>query len=165
MNQPAFSADGSIDQQVTVMSIIAGVLTMTSAAICVGVAVVVNPFQNPPSGTLISYIMVGVSVLDLVIIEFIRRNFRIKQSQLPSGMSTEQQYAAEYQTKMIIKFAVIQGGVFMNAIAVFLEGNLFNLIIAFGLIVVMAMLFPTKSRVEDYIRTQTELQDFNNEQS
>jgi hypothetical protein len=56
-----------------------------------------------------------------------------------------------FQTRLIIGFAMLEGAAFLQAIAYMVEGQLFSLAIGLALVLVMAMAFPTRSRLENWI--------------
>jgi hypothetical protein len=59
-----------------------------------------------------------------------------------------------YQTHHIIRCALLEGAGFFQLIAYLLEGQIFSLATAVALIAGIALLFPTREKVEDWIRTQ-----------
>ena len=59
-----------------------------------------------------------------------------------------------FQTKLIIRLALLEGAAFFNLIACMLEGQAFNLGIVIGLLCVMFFVFPSKDSVERFVREQ-----------
>ena len=66
-----------------------------------------------------------------------------------------------YQTKTIIGAAMIEGAAFLNLVAYLLEGNPITLGLGLGLAVVIAALFPSPSRVANWIEQRLRLMDDN----
>lgn len=66
---------------------------------------------------------------------------------------------AIYQTQMIIGLAILEGAAFFNVIAYMLEGNVWSLGAAGGLIVVMLLTFPTRSRVAFWIENRMQYEE------
>jgi hypothetical protein len=62
-----------------------------------------------------------------------------------------------YQTKTIIGAALLEGAAFFNNIAYMLEGNLITLIAALLLVAAVAAMFPTATRIADWIESQLRL--------
>ncbi len=62
-----------------------------------------------------------------------------------------------YQTGLIVSAAVCEGGAFFNLVAYMLEQQPGNLAAAFVLLIAMAILFPTPSRVANWIEDVTRL--------
>jgi hypothetical protein len=59
-----------------------------------------------------------------------------------------------YQTRMIIGLALLEGAAFFNLVACLVEHNWWSLVIAGCLVVWMLALFPTRTRVEQWIENQ-----------
>jgi hypothetical protein len=62
-----------------------------------------------------------------------------------------------YQTKTIIAAALLEGAAFFNNIAYMLEGNLITLIAALLLVAAVAAMFPSATRIADWIESQLRL--------
>jgi hypothetical protein len=69
------------------------------------------------------------------------------------------QWWALYQTRMIILAALLEGSTFFQLIAYLTEGEKSNLVLAGILVLGLLLLFPTRNRIERWIRTQEELVD------
>jgi hypothetical protein len=59
-----------------------------------------------------------------------------------------------YQMQLIIALAMLEGAAFLNLIACMIEHNWWSLAIAGGVVAIMAVQFPTRTRVEQWIETQ-----------
>ncbi len=62
-----------------------------------------------------------------------------------------------YQMHLIITAALLEGVIFMQLIAYLLEGSTWSLGIAGLFIAALVLLFPTRERIERWIRTQQDL--------
>lgn len=68
--------------------------------------------------------------------------------------------AVIYQTRMIITFALLEGAALFNLIAYIIAVQWWSFAIACGLLVMMALSFPTRQRIDGWIRLQLELAEF-----
>jgi hypothetical protein len=65
--------------------------------------------------------------------------------------SPELSLLGRYQSLMIVRLSLLEGGAFMAAIAYFVEGHLLSLLLAGGLIAAMVFHFPTAGRVARWL--------------
>src|SRR2546423_347097 len=73
--------------------------------------------------------------------------------------STELALYAAYQTRMIIRFALLEGAAMLNLAVALLEKQPYSLLIPGLLVVVMGTMFPTRGRLEAFVKAQSELRD------
>jgi hypothetical protein len=59
-----------------------------------------------------------------------------------------------FQTHHLIRCALLEGGAFMELIAYLLQGQVYSLAAALGFLAGILVLFPTRVKVESWIRTQ-----------
>lgn len=147
-------------QQVRVMQIIVFALAMGVVTLGLVVLLVVGPSerQEVPGKEFepfISYVGAAAAVVCTVV-----------GVVLPRQMSRQMPHTVEtYQTTLIIGAALFEGPAFLNVMAYMLEGQAFSLAIAAVLLVFILLLFPTASRVEEWIenhrRREEEQQAFN----
>jgi hypothetical protein len=62
-----------------------------------------------------------------------------------------------FLTRRIIEIALLEGAIFFNGIAFFLEGSAVSLIVAMALIATMILTFQTRGSAESWIETQRDL--------
>jgi hypothetical protein len=62
-----------------------------------------------------------------------------------------------YQTRLILVAALLEGAGFMQAIFYLMEGQTFSLAVALVLLAWLALLFPTRAGVEEWVERQQEL--------
>lgn len=68
--------------------------------------------------------------------------------------------AAVYQTKMIITLALYEGAAFFNLVVYIDVVQWWSLAIAGGLLALMAISFPTRQRIDNWIQFQLEMRQF-----
>ncbi len=74
-----------------------------------------------------------------------------------AAVSEAAQLVSLYQTRMIVSAACLEGGAFFLLIAYMLERSPFALVAAFGLILGVALHFPTRPRVAKFVGRQMSL--------
>lgn len=74
--------------------------------------------------------------------------------QKPASERGDYEMLALYTTKTVVRFAILEGASLFNVIAYMMEANPWSIGFAAGLIVVMAMGFPTESVVRAWIERQ-----------
>ena len=100
-----------------------------------------------------------MAVLSFVIPPIIVSN-AARQMQSGGRQLTEQNYLALFQTQMIIRFAMLEGAIFMNLVL----DHQFSLPVAAALLVNMILQFPTPGRIDNWVRNRMELDSFENPQ-
>jgi len=70
---------------------------------------------------------------------------------------TEAELLQVYQLKLIIRYALLEGGAFLNLIAFMVEHQTWSLGIVGVIVGVMILLFPTPGRIHYWIKEQKEL--------
>ena len=164
--QPQFT---DLNQGVRTMQIITGALL--AGVIMFGVVSTMavlnraapNPAQ-PPQAPIITYLAVGMTLMELglraVIPDLVaRQNIARMQDSLDDSDQSRLRLASVYQTRMIIGMALCEGAAFFALIAWMLEGNVLAIGTAGFLVLVMLTAFPTRDRVESWIRDQIELRN------
>ena len=74
-----------------------------------------------------------------------------------SAPETDPRWWNLYQTRLIIVAALLEGTVFFQLVAFLVEGMPWNLGLGAVFLVGLALLFPTRERVERWIRAQHEM--------
>jgi hypothetical protein len=153
------------DARIRVMQIIAGALI--AGVVVFGVIVVFGfgALNQPPAEGVIRYMALGFIALELVPFALVptfvtgdsvtraqQGNRLLEGEGLPYGL---------YQTRMIIRFALLEGAAFFNLVAVIIEHHWWNLAAAGALAFAMLLMFPTRTRVEQWIETQRMQSDIN----
>ena len=75
---------------------------------------------------------------------------------LKEGSST-QQYLEVYQTRLIIKLALLEGAAFINIVALQAEQSWWSLGTAGFVVILMIAGFPTQSKIEFWMQAQKEM--------
>ena len=160
----------SLGQAVRTMQIITGALLM--GVVVFGVAATVvgeNPApaapNQPPPTPMLTYMAAGFAFIQLgmraVVPTVMARNAVAQmQGSLNDSDASKLRLAGVYQTKMIIGMALCEGAAFFALIAWMAERELIAIGTAAFLVLVMLTAFPTRSRVEGWIRHQLELRSF-----
>ena len=116
-----------------------------------GIAVVgVGALQEPPKSPLISLIGGGFAVVAFVL-HLVVPALVAKQQIRTSG---EDGLHGVFQSKTIVGLALLEGAAFLNIVALIVEHNWWSLAIAGGLVFWMLAMFPTRTRVTQWIETQ-----------
>lgn len=173
MRQPAFGPQPdytNMNQAVRTMQLVAGVLLI--GVLVFGVISTIagdNPAplapNQPPPTPMLTYMAAGFAFIQLgmraVVPTVLARNsVATMQGSLDDSDASKLRLAAVYQTKMIIGMALCEGAAFFALIAWMAERNPIAIGTAGFLVVVMSTGFPTRSRVEGWIRHQLELRSF-----
>lgn len=166
-DQPHFA---NLNQAVRVMQIITGALVM--GAVMFGVVATMmalnraapNPNAPPPT-PILTWLAAGMALMELgvraVIPDLIARQAIARmQGSLDDSVQSQLRLATVYQTRLIIGMALCEGATFFALIAWLIEGDVLAIGTAGFLILVMLSAFPTRGRVESWIRDQTELRQF-----
>ena len=64
-----------------------------------------------------------------------------------------------YQKRMIIRFALLEGAAMLNLVAALISRQPYSLALAGLMAAIMILRFPTRGRVEAFVKSQTELAD------
>jgi len=159
-----------LNQAVRVMQIITGAL-LAGVVFFVLVAVLpaligVGPAPRKPENTpVLTYVAMGFALLQLGVRAVVpgvvaRQKLATMQDQLDDSDESRLRLASVYMTQMIIGMALCEGAAFFALIAWMSEGNVFAIGTAGFLMLVMLTAFPTRDRVESWIRQQLELRNF-----
>lgn len=147
----------NLDQAVRTLQIITAAMVMGVVLFAVVAVVVIGALSDLPDGVIISTIAAGWTVvafgLHLIVPSLIAKQ------QL--GSVEPQQLPRLYLTKNIIGLAILEGAAMFNVIAVVLEHNAWSLALTGGLLFWMLAMFPTRTRVEQWVETQLMQQGIN----
>jgi hypothetical protein len=140
------------------MQIIAGALT---AGVLVFGAIVAplalgNQADTEPT-SFVATLAAGFSVLALVVCAIVPLNV----SGAPAGGSSdpgrELALYAGYQTRMIVRFAILEGAAMANLAAALVDRQVYSLAVAGVIVLIMLVMFPTRGRVQRFVKSQIEL--------
>jgi hypothetical protein len=146
--------------------IIAGAMILGVLAFgAVATMLVVNDESDAQGSSFIAPLAAGVSLLLLVVCVIVPAN--VNSARTGAGASETARdtdsgqlalYAA-YQTRMIIRFALLEGAAMLNLVAALVDKQPYSVAIAGLMAAIMALLFPTRGRVEAFVRSQAELRE------
>lgn len=173
MRQPAFGSQPAftnMNQAVRTMQLITGALLIGVVvfgviATLVGGKPAAPPPNQPPPTPILTYMAAGFAFIQLgmravVPTVMARNSVAHLQGSLDDSDASKLRLAGIYQTKMIIGMALCEGAAFFALIAWMTERELIAIGTAGFLVLVMLAAFPTRSRVEGWIRHQIELRSF-----
>jgi hypothetical protein len=161
--------------QILVASLIAGVVFFLAL-----VVLVISPALNPAPGpagagggpapgaatdfllAILTYLAVGFGLVVLILSFVIprlgadqaRRQIAAAKVQKPDLAADTAKLVGNYQTQLIIREAMLEGGAFFAGVAYMLNQNPIALLTAVILLAVIAMQFPTSHRVRAWIDDQ-----------
>jgi hypothetical protein len=136
------------------------------AALIVGTlifAVIAFLTAQPGNLDLVAYLAVGFSAVELAISFVLPKILARKAIQeLPSqnGEIPAMALFGVYQTQAIIRGALLEGAAFFCCIAYMNTQLWWTLATALGLMAILAILFPTRGRFDDWVREQRDLRSF-----
>ena len=141
---------------------IAGVVTF-------GVVVVVIAWNKPPGNAPFALIAAGTAIVAIVL-RFVMGGSIVSGSRtqiandVRSGrLQDTQQIAgrlyATHRMQMIVGLGILEGMAFLNLIAYMLVARWWNLAAAGVLLLLMAAMFPTKNKLEQWVHDQLQLME------
>lgn len=134
--------------QIITLAMVTGVLLF--AGIVVFLQLTQDAGPNAATGVIISTLGAGFAVaafvMHLVVPSLIAR-------QQARSASDEQLYEV-FQSKTIIGLALLEGAAFFNLVAGMVEQQWWSLAVAGGLVFWMLTMFPTQTRVAQWVETQ-----------
>lgn len=148
--------------QIIVGALCLGVLSFLIVVLVIGSA---KP-QDQDSEPFLTYLAVGMAVGAIVVSIFLpsiilrsspanTANPVVDDARLvgANGMASENigRFAQLYQTQLIIRCAILEGAAFFCLVGYMIEQQMFGLVAAVVLLLVMLANFPTRSRVESWI--------------
>ncbi len=152
--------------QIIVLGLTAGVVTFGVIAVVVGDRA---PQNAQPAPAFIAYLAIAVAcvalVASLVVPALVATNARRRivaglpampnpRVSLPPELGDVGPLGAVYQTRLIIGAAILEGAAFFNLVVYIVGGYVPNLVAAAVMLAAILSLFPTRSRVEDWIENQ-----------
>lgn len=155
-----FSSEQFLIQRVRTMQIIVAALLMGVVSFGLMVTLVIKPQQQEP---FLAYFAAGFTAVAIgmrsVVPGLIAGN-QVRELAEKSHAGTgaiDDEFIGVFQTKTIVEGALLEGPAFCLLISYMLTGQAWVLGIAFGLLVLMAIQFPTRDRAESWVKRQREL--------
>jgi hypothetical protein len=145
------------------MQVIAGALIAGVVVFALVAVFVLGALSQPSSGVIVSSMALGMTAIKLVPFALVPR-FVTTQTvhRARQGVGNPEGDALQYglyQTRMILRYALLEGAAFFCIIATIIEHNWWTLGVAGGLVLIMLTIFPTRTRVEHWMETQRMLHD------
>jgi hypothetical protein len=122
-----------------------------------GVVLLVIPPPAPlPGERLLTYLSALVGFLAPVAATFVPRLIDVKQSeqvasQVPAALREIAGLVGKFQTRLIIRCALIEGAAFFAIVAYMIERQVLSLVVAGALLLALLSCFPTRSKVEETV--------------
>ena len=139
------------------------VLQIITAAMVLGVVMfglvsvfALNSFQQPPAGQIVSIVAAGFALLAFVMHLFVPEAVAASVLKQSSASNRVDKLAAAYQTRHIVKLAILEGAAFFALVAGTVEHQLWTLAIAVALVIVMLAEFPTQTRLNHWTESRQE---------
>ena len=79
---------------------------------------------------------------------------RERAASIPESLRDVAALVAGYQTRLIIRCALIEGAAFFAIVAFMIERQLLSLVVAGALLLALLSCFPTRSKVEDAVENE-----------
>jgi len=148
------SPDPLADQLMT-MRIVAGSLLLGVVFFVLIALFVLGAWQAPPKGHLLSLLGVALAAVAAVVSFVFPPASALEQAmQAPAGRQKVANAAGIFQTRTIIRLALLEGAAFFNAVALMVEHNRWSLGVVAALLIVMAFHFPTRTRLQHFVETR-----------
>ena len=162
---PQFPAD--VTAAVRTSQIIAGALM--GGVVMFGVIAVAIAGNNPPVGPLLPLMALGFAAV-MIIARFVVSAAMVSSSRthilnevrggrLQNSSQIAGQFYGAFQTRMIVGMAVLEGAAFFNLVAYMMASRWWNLAAAGVLLLLMAAMFPTKNKLEQWVHDQLQLME------
>ena len=145
--------------QIVSLALMQGILIFGAVAIWVNLEN--KPADKPVMVWIGLVIAVMAVVVRTIVGNFLRTGFcnaidRTVWDELPPQKQDEQLIGG-MQTGQIIEFAILEGAAFINLVFYLLEKQTISLFVVGGLLGLMAVAFPTGSKVDHWVESQKQL--------
>ncbi|WP_437192369.1 hypothetical protein [Planctomicrobium sp. SH527] len=129
--------------QIIALALIAGIVSTCGIVVFLGQN---DLIRIPPTGNLISLVMVGLTALGLIVLTFL--------SMLPAPEKAEPaNLPSIWQGRMVVRFILLEGAALLNAVAYVVELQWWSLAVLVGVFALMLVLFPTKARFDRFLKS------------
>jgi hypothetical protein len=160
---------GAKDGAVVTMQIIAG--AMIAGVAVFGIIAAAQGLSQPPDPEqmpLVSYfgaaltffLIAAAAIAPSMIARASRQKPMSGRSDARAAKQSEERDLPSYgtyQTMLIVRLALLEGAAFVNLVAVLNEHQWWSLALAGLLLLIMVVCFPTRGRIEAFVRQQREL--------
>lgn len=151
MTQPPFDLDARVRTiQIAAGALILGALAFGGIATVNGIIQAPPPAQNPADGT-IALILAFISMPQLLAIPVVVASSGKNYAETKDP----KQLADRYQSAVMIRGAMLEGCAFMNLSAYIIDRQWWSVAIAGGCVCLMAVMFPTRDKLREYIESNT----------
>jgi hypothetical protein len=159
---PIFSSDEFLTQRVRTMQIIVAALIwgVISFGLFAVFVMEPQPQQQPFLAYVAAAFTVGAVAMRCIVPGLMAANQRRQLAEQAKGAAGDicgDDLLGVYQTSTIIAGALLEGPAFFVLIAYPMTGQTWLLGVVVGLLVLMAVQFPTRDRVETWVKHQLEL--------
>jgi hypothetical protein len=148
------------DSLIRTMQIIAGALIGGVTIFAATAVLETGALDQPSAGQTLASIAAGAVLLVMVPFMVIPGYFSASatNTEIDETLSHEHselfEHCGVYQTRMIIRFALLEGVAFFNTVALIAEHNWWSLAIVGVLVMAMLAMFPTRTKVEYFVEQQ-----------
>jgi Na+/alanine symporter len=144
-----------VETRIRVMQIINGAIAL-GALVAVGLLTFVRTQNNlpPRDPPILSYVVLAFAAIQ-VVISMVLPN--VVAASAARRFAAPPRWYAVYQTRLIVRLALLEGAALALAIAWFIEGWSVTLVVALVFVALMLLQFPTGRRVERWVEAQKEL--------
>jgi len=145
-------------ERLRAMQIIVGAMVFAVLMFAGVVVFVLHALDEQPTDWIVSTVAVVFTCMGFVI-HLIAPGIKTRQDLERVDTNDVNALCLIYQTKLIIGLPFLEGAAFLNIIATLQEHHWWNLAIAGGLVFWMLIMFPTETRVRQWVETQQFLAD------
>jgi len=141
-------------------------ISLISGMVTFAIVATITAPPAPKELDVISLVMAGVGAFAFLasfIIPGLVAGALLQQLQQKGTAGDEQQLLQVYQTRMIMRLGMLEGGAVANLFAYMTQGQQWSLIIVAWLVATMLMFFPTPGRINNWIQQRKELLQFEND--
>ena len=151
--------DPKLAQHLMTARLIAGSLVMGVVIFLVVAIVILGALEKPPEGQMISLIAAGFALMAIVlsfVVPAAMGESAVTGGERPDAIQagTTEAAAGQFQTRMIVRLALLEGAAFFNIVALFLEHNRWTLGVIGVLVLFMLFAFPTRTRLEHFLENR-----------
>ena len=141
-----------------VVMIIAAALMM-GLITTTGMMTVLSPPDLNASPSMLAHAGAGVALL-LFFVSQIAPNIAAQQQLKGADLENDMAMFGAYQTRMITGFAMLEGAGMFNAVLIIVDGSIQPMIVVALILITMVTRFPTPGKIDYWIQTQRENQQF-----
>jgi hypothetical protein len=157
------TADEALGAPLRNMQIIAGSL-MAGVVMFLGVVTVLvfgqgqpaNPNQQLPIVTIVAFVMLAADFAVALVMSRTMTSAGQQQIASNDAQSDLQRLVGLRQTVMVITFALLEGPAFVGCVALLIERQPYVIFVPIFALTVMAVLFPTRNSVRNWLETQAQ---------